>query len=352
MKDSFNEAVTDFTVSRCSTTHPNRLKPTTMRSSQRNVVRLIVLVGCLLAACCHVSLPGWSVGPSSDASSVFFVFAQPDACRGAEFPAHAFSAQPDDTGVYLSVDSISDDGFTIAGLTKFVSVFGVKIVGVDSVPDYKLLYAARVLAKLLDNSESGKPTNPTLVSTLNRRNAILGFVEYDNEMNDIFRSLPPEYACVMFIVLEEEGGIVPNGMQEPDCPMGRGSVEADEALNSREIDRTIGFISDFVIQSGYPTLFSPDSELGRLVESAFYKSVEKKWFKAPQRCDENCQKVSFQSWSVSSALGVHACSCRLDRIWKLCTAAEMRIADPELYSAIMEDMETPTGRYSSKATIQ
>eukprot|EP00922_Rhytidocystis_sp_ex-Travisia-forbesii_P004286 GHVS01006226.1.p1 GENE.GHVS01006226.1~~GHVS01006226.1.p1 ORF type:complete len:375 (-),score=57.23 GHVS01006226.1:593-1717(-) len=284
--------------------------------------------------------------------------ARPDYCRSARLPRSTFSAQSDPNLVYNRVDAINDQAFANAGLTKFVTVFGVRIVASPSVSDAKLLHTMKVMAKMLDNDEEGRPQNPTLVNTLYRRSATLGFVQTDLEMNDIFDALPKEYACFLFLVLELENNIIINGQAEQDCPQMRIGSERGERSrgmsDNRYVDRTIGLVGDFLIQSGYPTIYPSDSELGALVEAAFVRSKRRGWFipsSSSRRCDANCQRVSFQSWALSSALGVDACSCRKFGAWKLCTPEEMRRADPTLFSAILEDMQVPSGRYDSLAIV-
>eukprot|EP00922_Rhytidocystis_sp_ex-Travisia-forbesii_P011362 GHVS01016781.1.p1 GENE.GHVS01016781.1~~GHVS01016781.1.p1 ORF type:complete len:388 (-),score=48.18 GHVS01016781.1:187-1350(-) len=297
--------------------------------------------------------------------------ARPDYCRSARLPISTFSAQPDPQSVYHRIDKIRDPSFIAAGLTKFSTVFGVRIVASDSVADNKLLHTTRIMAKMLDNDEDGRPQNPTLVNTLYRRSATLGFVRQDSEMTSVFDALPKEYACFLFLVLELENNIRIDGQPEPDCPhFGIGSSGGSGGSIARRgqvagggnvrVDRTIGLVGDFLIQSGYPTIYPTDSALGVLVESAFSRSKRDGWFIANQprssrsgnrRCDIDCQRVSFQSWALSSALGVDACSCRKFGAWKLCTPDEMRLADPKLFSAILEEMKVPTGRYNSRAII-
>eukprot|EP00922_Rhytidocystis_sp_ex-Travisia-forbesii_P057273 GHVS01084857.1.p1 GENE.GHVS01084857.1~~GHVS01084857.1.p1 ORF type:complete len:407 (+),score=104.51 GHVS01084857.1:252-1472(+) len=290
--------------------------------------------------------------------------ARPDYCRNARLPAATFAAQGNHNRVYSRVDDIDDQAFISAGLTKFVTVFGVRIVASPSVPDAKLLHTMRVMAKMLDNDEDGRPQNPTLINTLYRRSATLGFVQTDSEMNRVFEWLPKEYACFLFLVLELESNINVNGQPEDDCPHNLMSIGSRGQRSSRGrgddggFDRSIGLVGDFLIQSGYPTIYPSDSELGVLVESAFVRSKRREWFSpnsarsnSNRRCDVDCQRVSFQSWALSSALGVDACSCRKVGAWKLCTPQEMRRADPTLFSAILEDMEVPTGRYYSTAIV-
>eukprot|EP00922_Rhytidocystis_sp_ex-Travisia-forbesii_P011372 GHVS01016793.1.p1 GENE.GHVS01016793.1~~GHVS01016793.1.p1 ORF type:complete len:402 (+),score=62.51 GHVS01016793.1:71-1276(+) len=288
--------------------------------------------------------------------------ARPEYCRSARLPRSTFAAQPDPHSVYHRIDKIRDPAFVAAGLTKFATVFGVRIVASDYVADNKLLHTTRIMAKMLDNDEDGRPQNPTLVNTLYRRSATLGFVERDDQMTSVFEALPKEYACFLFLVLELESNIRIDGQPEPDCPHFSDSGGSQRGEVRGGVDRTIGLVGDFLIQSGYPTIYPTDSALGVLVESAFGRSKRSGWFVANQpprsssrsvsrRCDIDCQRVSFQSWALSSALGVDACSCRKFGAWKLCTPDEMRRADPELFSAILEEMKVPTGRYNSRAII-
>jgi len=52
------------------------------------------------------------------------------------------------------------------GFTKFVCPFGLLIMGVASMPDSELLYAANVFAYLMDRNGDGTADSDTLLSTL------------------------------------------------------------------------------------------------------------------------------------------------------------------------------------------
>lgn len=280
-------------------------------------------------------------------------------CANVSYPQNAFRLQPDDTKVYLLVSEIQDSNFIRAGLVKFSSVFGIRILGERGVDNRKILHVATNLAELLDSRRVGKPASEPLIRVMQERHATLAIAKNNENVDRILNLLPASYECVFFLVIETEQEIIPGGKQEPDCPYFGLEADWEEKNNNsnRKYDKCIGLIADFVIQTGYPYTYPPHTELGELLSKAFVDSINRKWLNVNKigtegKCNRKCQEIAFQSWALTSALGVDSCTCRKYAIWSLCTPNAMKIADPKLYGALTQDIRKPTGSYSSKNVIE
>lgn len=304
---------------------------------------------------------------------------------------YGFFNQPDNTKVYRRVDKIDIPDLVSAGLDKYITVFGIRVLADPEVSDHKILHVGAVLAELLDVRQRGRPSNQDLVETLHYRNAYLVVLDSDERIEELFQRLPPAYECHLFIIPEIGYSIQPGGVREKDCPDGIRRVETfpttsyssggggkkknrnnyhhqfklpsdvraagtgnpyNPNRNDFLVDKTVGYIAYFLIHAGYPTNFPANSEQGRALEQAFHDSIRNKWFQNNEfDCDDDCQRMEFQAWAFTSALGHDSCSCRENGQWKLCTEKEMMTADPALYATLTQGIKQPDGHYTSSAVL-
>eukprot|EP01068_Selenidium_serpulae_P007866 Selendium_serpulae@DN4823_c0_g1_i4.p2 len=170
-------------------------------------------------------------------------------CADYDFPEFAFAAQQDPTKAYFVVDEILKSPFTDVDLTKFTTVFGVRLVAHKAVDDNKLLHMANLVAQFLDNDADGVVDHPAMAEQLVERFATM-FLVADQDFTDYLLSanedegLPLELKyCPFSFDYEEITKIQPNGDVEVNCP---------EDLFMK--DRSVAFASDHLVGRGWPKL--------------------------------------------------------------------------------------------------
>eukprot|EP01068_Selenidium_serpulae_P001890 Selendium_serpulae@DN2019_c0_g1_i1.p1 len=175
-------------------------------------------------------------------------------CEAYAFPHDSFS-QADPTKVFLAVDSTSPGPFKDVGLTKYTTVFGVRIIGHKGVPDEKILHTANTLAQLMDNDQDGVVDHPKAQQQLIERHAALIIVSDEQFTNFLLspndgEGLPLELKfCPFAIDFEEVSRIQPGEAAESICP---------EHLFEK--DRTLGFVTDHVVGRSWPLHLAEDAE--------------------------------------------------------------------------------------------
>lgn len=162
-----------------------------------------------------------------------------------KFPSFAFESQPDKNLVYLRVDELKgQSALQKCGLHKFASVFGVRVVADRDVSNDRVLYVASILAKLLDVTEEGHVRSDKLVQTLREGYSMLVILSNEYLMRSLLdiQKRCDELKCfprAFHISLSNQ--ILPHESQEENCPVDLGVK-----------DRSLGFVSDFIVSMGYP----------------------------------------------------------------------------------------------------
>ncbi|KAK6589860.1 hypothetical protein RS030_192808 [Cryptosporidium xiaoi] len=274
-------------------------------------------------------------------------------CENAVFPSEVFSSQPRDNMVYLKPSIIPTSGFTKAGLTKFTTAFGIHILGDSNVPDDKISYLTELLASVLDNDQDGlvDATQNTILETIRSSNGMMVILSGEEDsiekLLDPDEGLPPEYSCMMFLLVEQAKNIIRGGPHQKDCP-----YDLDKVT-----DRGLGFVVDFISQAAYPVTFSLNEESSMRMENLYNSAIRRGWF-LPQNipvannefCDEDCKRLSFQSWLATSILDQDKCSCIKANVFKLCTSEEIKNISPDDFAYFASALKRPSA-YSSSAII-
>eukprot|EP00922_Rhytidocystis_sp_ex-Travisia-forbesii_P029178 GHVS01042731.1.p1 GENE.GHVS01042731.1~~GHVS01042731.1.p1 ORF type:complete len:320 (+),score=48.90 GHVS01042731.1:209-1168(+) len=267
-----------------------------------------------------------------------------------KFPKRAFSAQPNNDLVYLRVDPLEFSALSEAGLSKFASVFGVRVVGDGGVSDEKIIYLATLLAELLDIKAKGEPANLNLVKSLRRSNSMIVLVSNGRrlKMLSIRQYRPKELKCFSrsFHVAHEQV-VKTDGSREETCPEDEGQK-----------DRSRGLVGDFLVSKGYPATYPADAEIGIRMKQFFNTAKQQKWVNTgASNCRSSvCSEIAFQSWALSSALGSDKCWCLASREWKFCTPNSMKRGFPELWGTLSQELMfegtmQPDSKYHSNAVI-
>eukprot|EP00922_Rhytidocystis_sp_ex-Travisia-forbesii_P031132 GHVS01045917.1.p1 GENE.GHVS01045917.1~~GHVS01045917.1.p1 ORF type:complete len:321 (+),score=29.76 GHVS01045917.1:351-1313(+) len=270
--------------------------------------------------------------------------------RRPSFPKHAFRAQPQDNKVYLRVDDLAPSSLNDAGLVKFASVFGIRVVGDSGVSDGKLIYLATLLAELLDIHDKGEPANLNLVKSLRRSHSMIALVSSSKrlKMLSIRQYRPKELKCFSRAFhVAHEAVVKTDGSREEVCPQDEGRK-----------DRSRGLVGDFLVSKGYPATYPADAEIGIRMKEFFQTAKRNKWVNTgASNCQSSvCAEIAFQSWALSSALGSDQCWCLASREWKFCTPKSMKRGFPELWGTLSQELMfrgvmQPDGKYLSSAVV-
>eukprot|EP00922_Rhytidocystis_sp_ex-Travisia-forbesii_P036701 GHVS01054582.1.p1 GENE.GHVS01054582.1~~GHVS01054582.1.p1 ORF type:complete len:320 (+),score=40.68 GHVS01054582.1:330-1289(+) len=267
------------------------------------------------------------------------------------FPRQSFKAQPDNNKVYLKVDKLKPSALTEAGLVKFASVFGVRVVGDAGVSNEKLVYLATLLAELLDIKEKGKPANMNLVKSLRGSNSMIALVSSPKrlKMLSIRQYRPKELKCFSRAFhVAHEAVVKTTGGREVTCP-------ADEGKK----DRSRGLVGDFLVSKGYPATYPANAEIGIRMKQFFQKAKRNNWVNTgASNCQSSvCSEIAFQSWALSSALGSDKCWCLSSKEWKFCTPQAMKRGFPQLWGTLSQELMVrgvmqPDGKYESSVVVR
>eukprot|EP00921_Rhytidocystis_pertsovi_P022853 GHVQ01036405.1.p1 GENE.GHVQ01036405.1~~GHVQ01036405.1.p1 ORF type:complete len:316 (-),score=39.91 GHVQ01036405.1:1297-2244(-) len=287
-----------------------------------------------------------SVAPPSRSSSGFKHDGYSCSANRPEFPDRAFSKQPDDTKVYLRLDATTS-GTSVyeAGLSKFVSVFGIRVVGDSGVSDTKLLYVATTLAELLDVQEKGTPTNNHLVEALRNGNSMIVIVSNGTRFRQLSRRQyrPKELKCFpRAFHLAHESVVKLDKSREINCPSDEGKK-----------DRTRGLVGDYLVSKGFPATYPVDHQIGRSMKDFYDTAKANKWINTDSsNCRSDvCLEIAFQSWALSSALKSDKCWCTAAGEWKFCTPEDMKSGFPALWGTLATELKNVDGQYRVPGTV-
>jgi len=225
-----------------------------------------------------------------------------------------------------------------SSLEKFSLVFGIPVFAFSGVDDSRLETVASVLSEFLDNDGDGVPENEDLVKVLQMYTASLVLTETQAQKRTFFyivkvANCAPAYQLPGIMAHFESAAFV-------------GDLEDN-------LDRTLGFLTDFLVQFGYPHTYNPERTIvARKVEEYFEISKKKGWLRSEiVGNDDHTLRQEYQKWLLKSAIGVDEEECGYWGIWTLCTPDELRRAAPVLFQTMKYSLAVPDGRYNSPALI-
>lgn len=286
-------------------------------------------------------------------------------CDSWDFPDSTFSAQADENKVYLKIAKTGEGPFKDQKLVNFASVYGIRILGDEGVPEEKILHVANVLANVLDHDGDGKPDNKKLVEELRTYHPIL-FIMADAERimslmsaQNADEGFPTELKfCPYAFDFEESKKI------NPGAPSGDATCDADGAKEegAKEEgekedgekddgekeekgkvedakDRTVAFVLDHLMGRGFTEVMGEERE--KRLEKIYKDSLEAKTFDPENTgCppeSEECGRVMFASWGLSTLMGFDKCWCEQAKALKFCDAETFKKNEPEL-AELLEDV--------------
>ena len=262
-------------------------------------------------------------------------------------------------------NSNSSESFTIVAnpkandsgmsyFTKYVEVLGLSIYAESDVPDERVLYAAHILAELLDNDENGEVDDQALIAELLRQDALVPM--FNNEgspaENDFFENYQGDGLAAVLYSPEVD----------PSQPGHWGSDATIE-----EIMHTINAVGHRVV---YPEAFGiePNSSLltaamdvarggqhtshpGAYPDDAWYHYDD-------TTCDYGCMAIEYIYWAQVSNMGIldDSQTCAgIANEWQPCTRALLESMDTLMYALITDPQYklpqlAPDGKYAPAQT--
>lgn len=255
-------------------------------------------------------------------------------CDGWKFPEESFVEQSDKTKVYLKVARTADGPFKDQNITKFLSVYGIHIVGDEEVPDNKLEHVGNVMAKVLDRDGDGKPDNQELIDELSNFHPILFLISEADRIMTLMNAqnadegFPLELKFCPFAFDFEDAKKINPGGGEGDATCDTDEDEEKESEN----DRTLAFVLDHLMGRGFASVLGEprEEELTRIYkESLDAGTFEPENTGCPPESDE-CGRVMYASWGLSTLLGFDKCWCEQAQALKFCDADKLKAGEPEL----------------------
>jgi len=230
---------------------------------------------------------------------------------------------------------------------KYINVFGVHIFASKKVRDRKLIYAANIMAKYLDNNEDGTPDNQLVVDKMVKINAAM-FMSFSE------RDWMRDYDNFMDIYGNKEI---------------RGQSLYDKETNPDEegrFDASLEEILHLITEKGFGLVYR--LELGKnssLLAKAMDKSRGGKFKKTPKKypkeawysyddrgCTYRCMKAEYIYWALTSYLGAQKDRCSsIAHEWKACTKEKLIEMDPDVVKLITDPKFNfpsilPDGKYN------
>lgn len=290
-------------------------------------------------------------------------------CDAAEpFPSADFAAQNDTSKVYLTPAELPPGSkFTQMGFDKFISVFGIPLLGTKEVGDISMIHGAKVAAELLDNDSDGLPDNIEVIKSLLKYVVVIGYVSNADE-SDVFwreRYMNPsnagfreQYVCNIYFFEHWAEDV------SPRYAAARAGMNSDE-INSGSECRDVSFIPfdwslwyhPFAI-AYYGYFDQLSAETKDIIKKKMDKALLSAKYSAQYPEDPEMELTGFLIWSFLANSGALSCHCNANGIagvWDMCTGKDLYEFDPE-WVKFLDDFpffptKLPLGQYSSPATV-
>ena len=221
--------------------------------------------------------------------------------------------------------------------TKFVEVFGIKILATKNTGDAKIIHAAKILAQYLDNDENGEVDNKLVVDKMTSVGATLVMFKDEDESEKF--------------IYEYEG-------EDLDHAQGLYDDETITTFNKNNsnsrFDASLEEVLHLITHEGYSKVYSElAEEKGSAIANAMDKARGGYFLSPPSKypagawysyddetCTYDCMITEYFYWSLTSVLGAQAYPGRFDEIgheWKLNTLEKVKSTDTDIYSILSNE---------------
>lgn len=241
---------------------------------------------------------------------------------------------------------------------KHLNVFGVDMFASHDTPDAKVLHAANVLAKYLDNDEDGIADNPAVVAALHKNKAAMVMFATEGDANELFESIEDrldDVAESYFDALQDLYG-------EETHPNGAEHGQFDGAL-----EEVLHLVTHVGYANAYPEVFGEraGTDIAKAMDVArggYFEEVPNRypqgaWYTYDdETCDYSCMVTEYTYWALTSMLGGQSFTGRLEDIdneWRPNTHAKVRQQDQAVFNLLSDPRyklptTLPDGRYAPK----
>jgi len=242
----------------------------------------------------------------------------------------------------------------VAALPQSTEVFGIGIRATSATPADKILHAANVMAKYLDNNEDGVADNKDVVAKMVEKNATLVIAQTEDELS----------AALAGVSMTEESAIQDlygSEIHLPDSTSGQFDATFEEVLH---------LITHEGYAAVYPEVFGEkiDSEIADAMDIARgdrFTSIPASypsgaWYTYDdESCEYDCMVTEYTYWALTSILGAQQGAGRLAQIsheWQLNTKVKVELQDPVIYNILTDPSyalatQLPDGKYQPKKFI-
>ena len=224
--------------------------------------------------------------------------------------------------------------FSFSDMPKQITVFGIKVVAKENVPDAKVIHAANVLAQYLDNDSDGSADNQDVVDKLVTENATLIMMNSEEDMESFdWDSVPENVGAQDLFGFETHPDFNPDEAYEP-------------------FDATLEEVLHLISQKGYaevyPNIFG--EVIGSSIANAMDVARGGQFTNVPsdyppnafytyddESCDYGCMVTEYFYWSLTSILGAQKNRGSLiSWEWQLYTKTLVMEKDASVYSLLTD----------------
>ena len=248
--------------------------------------------------------------------------------------------------------------------TKYVEVFGLRILATSAVPDAKVLHTANVLAEYLDNDENGSVDQPQVLDKLlgNSNEEIATMVLFASENEE--ESHENSFESLMRILTRTQNLYA-------DEIFENGSIGDDRDATLEEV---LHLVTDLGWDEAFPEVWGErkGSSIGNAMDTArggYYETVpaqypDEAWFTYDDRtADYATQITEYVYWATTTYLGGQNWEGRdhdsFTNEWKPFTRTMLEETDPTVVRLLTSEnyyfpiKNLPNGKYSisSKSSL-
>jgi hypothetical protein len=252
-----------------------------------------------------------------------------------------------------SFSIISNPDTNKSGFAEFdrkIEIFGLGVYAEEGVQDEQLLYAANIMAELLDNNEDGTVDDEAVLAELQESEAFMPIFSEEGSIaeNNLFDNYNGSGAGAVLYAQEVD----------PNNP-GRWGYDA----SVEETMHTINSIGHVVV---YPDAFGlqPNSSLlsnamdlarGGQFEDIPQEYPEESWYHYDdETCDYECMAIEYIYWAQVSWMGLlneEAICSGISNEWEVCTPESLQEVDIAVHAIITSSeyglpQIAPDGNYS------
>lgn len=254
------------------------------------------------------------------------------------------------------VDCTNAESAVAQVFPKVVRVFDLATYATEDTPDAKVLHAAAVMAKYLDNDEDGEVDDPAVLQSMLQERAAMMMAATERAFESLASSVDDETLITLLGCYKLQN----LGADETVIGYNAASQRFDASL-----EEVLHLISDYGYAKAHPAkLGYSDSELSAAMDTArggSFQTVpntypENAWYTYyDSTCSYSCMGTEYIYWALTTKLGaqtIHPQRCQqIYQEWRPCNATELEATDTAVWALLIDSsLKLPTvlpdGTYS------